>query len=530
MRLVAHGALLLVALGASSVGAVRSAHASPPAGERLRAFPGAQGGGALSSGGRGSCARGACSGRAVLVTTLADSGPGSLRACVDARGPRTCVFRVSGEIALRSPLMITAESSELTIPGQTAPGGGITLTGRHLADPRTGMIYVSEGAHDVVIRYLRLRRLLDPRCARGGVDCGGILHTYGPIRDVMIDHVSVSWSIDDAIFNMVGAGATRNVTWSWVLAAESFSAGGDTQNTAGIIYGSSPQGANAMVDLDIHHSVITNVSHRMPVWAAGRFRHVSNIMHPYGDRCTWVGGGSTGEVIANYWKPGPGTSKETIAELVLIVPPRPYPNYPDLNQGTPRLFLAGNAGPNAAPDEWALMHLTTDLNGWGRGGDRGDRGYVRPVPSHFRGGRLPPLAAPISEDPPGERGALLERLLWVSGAEGYGPVGASRRVDCEGRLVDARDPFDRGAHERYLSNRGFQPTSEEDRRYTATRSTWSEVKAAIARAGTACPDSDRDGIPDAYEDARRLDRSDPSDAARQAPDGYTWLEHYLNGR
>lgn len=513
----------------SGAGTAATTGTDPPR-ATLPAFPGAQGGGAMASGGRGRCGTTTCDGRAIAVTTLADSGPGSLRACVDARGARTCVFRVAGEIALTSPLAIASGNSEITIAGQTAPGGGITITGKGLAKTRYAMLYLSNGAHDVVLRYVRLRRLLDRRCASGGgaSDCEGIVHVYGPVRDILIDHVSVSWSIDDSVFNTVGTGATRNVTWSWNLVAESFRAGGDTQNTAGIIYGSSPADASAMTDLDLHHNVITNVDHRLPVWAAGRFRHVSNIMHPFGDRCTWIGGGSNAEIIDNLWKPGPGTSSAEIAELIIIVPERPYHNYPDLNAGAPRLFLLGNRGPHATPDEWWLTHATTDLNGWGPRG-RGDLTYVHPAPARYKGPRLPALEAPISEDAPGEDGSALEELLWVTGSSGYGPAGASRRVDCTGRWVDARDLFDQGAYTRYRDGTGFEPSSEEDPRYAVTRSRWSDVKAAIA-AGSPCTDSDGDGIPDAYEDVHGLARNDPSDAQRRARDGYTWLEHYLNGQ
>lgn len=88
-----------------------SAPITPPA------FPGAEGEGAISLGGRG--------GRAIVVTTLDDAGPGSLRAAVEASGPRTVVFAVSGTIALKTPLQI--KNGRITVAGQTAPGDGITL-------------------------------------------------------------------------------------------------------------------------------------------------------------------------------------------------------------------------------------------------------------------------------------------------------------------------------------------------------------------------------------------------------------------
>src|SRR3954464_10083935 len=83
----------------------------------IPAFPGAEGFGANTPGGRG--------GKVLFVTNLDDSGPGSLRAACEADGPRTVIFRVSGTIALKKPIIITRPF--LTIAGQSAPGDGICL-------------------------------------------------------------------------------------------------------------------------------------------------------------------------------------------------------------------------------------------------------------------------------------------------------------------------------------------------------------------------------------------------------------------
>jgi len=91
--------------------------------QAIPAFPGAEGFGADSVGGRG--------GRVIEVTNLQQSGTGSLRACVEASGPRTCVFHVGGTIELTSGLAI--QNPYITIAGQTAPGGGITLKGYPLS-------------------------------------------------------------------------------------------------------------------------------------------------------------------------------------------------------------------------------------------------------------------------------------------------------------------------------------------------------------------------------------------------------------
>ncbi|HRT09276.1 MAG TPA: hypothetical protein P5233_12920, partial [Candidatus Paceibacterota bacterium] len=113
-------------------------HAETGPSARLRAFPTAEGYGQYAKGGRG--------GRVIAVTNLNDSGPGSFRAAVEAEGPRTVVFRVSGLITLESKLVV--RNPFLTVAGQTAPGKGICLRKYNFG------VY---GTHDVIIRYVRVR-------------------------------------------------------------------------------------------------------------------------------------------------------------------------------------------------------------------------------------------------------------------------------------------------------------------------------------------------------------------------------------
>ncbi|MEP7350086.1 MAG: pectate lyase [Sphingorhabdus sp.] len=153
----------------------------PPVGPL--AFPGAVGHGATSKGGRG--------GTIIAVTTLADSGAGSLRACIDATGPRTCVFRVAGVIRFTGPPPMI-RNPYITIAGQTAPGGGITLAHSGGANGRTPLLI--KNSHDVVVRHIRVRldRIgYNPQSEDG--------FTIENSDNVILDHVSSSWARDEAV-------------------------------------------------------------------------------------------------------------------------------------------------------------------------------------------------------------------------------------------------------------------------------------------------------------------------------------------
>ena len=151
---------------------------APPPGTGTRAFPGAEGHGAFAKGGRG--------GRAIFVTNLDDAGPGSLRAAIEAKGPRTVIFRVGGVIALKTPLAI--REPFITIAGQTAPGDGICLRGA----PDTLTLI---DTHDVIVRYLRVRTGFT---GTGDAHEGDCITRYSA-EDFILDHCSTSWGTDETI-------------------------------------------------------------------------------------------------------------------------------------------------------------------------------------------------------------------------------------------------------------------------------------------------------------------------------------------
>ena len=180
--------------------AVLSAGASSEPAEQPTAFPGAEGFGRFATGGRG--------GAVLRVTTLADSGPGSLRAAVEARGARTVIFDVGGTISLASPLKINR--ANITLAGQTAPGDGITLRGQPLII----------AADDVIVRYIRVRPGDET-----GVQDDAISITRG--RRIILDHVSASWSVDETLsagsrYSPPESGV-HDLTVQWSLIAQSLS-------------------------------------------------------------------------------------------------------------------------------------------------------------------------------------------------------------------------------------------------------------------------------------------------------------------
>lgn len=184
------GTLLWLALAAAAGPVV----AAPG---HLPVFPGAQGFGTATPAGRG--------GRIITVTSLADDGAGSLRAAVEASGPRIIVFEVSGRISLRSDLVLRRPFC--TIAGQTAPAPGVMLTGRTLAVQ----------THDVLVRHLSIRIGDENRRDGSGRSADGIQVTGEDAYNIVFDHVSASWAIDEIVG--IGYGA-RDVTFSNCILAE----------------------------------------------------------------------------------------------------------------------------------------------------------------------------------------------------------------------------------------------------------------------------------------------------------------------
>ena len=261
-------------LAIALLAAVSSASAA-----EMPAFPGAEGFGSQTPGGRG--------GKVLLVTNLNDSGPGSFRAACEAEGPRIVVFRVAGLLDLKSAVRI--RRPYITIAGQTAPGDGLCLRGY-------GLIVET---HDVVVRYLR---------SRPG-DIAGVeldaLSVGGQSRNVVIDHCSASWAIDE---NLSPSGGIADVTVEWCLIAEALNRSVHHKGAHG--YGSLVRAAGG---LSLHHNLWAHNQSRNPRlgdnYGRGPFPVFdvrNNVVYDFGSP-SLAGDALSVNYVGNYLKPGPST-------------------------------------------------------------------------------------------------------------------------------------------------------------------------------------------------------------------------------
>ncbi|MCW3786585.1 family 43 glycosylhydrolase [Plebeiibacterium sediminum] len=261
-------------------------------------FPAAEGCGKYTSGGRG--------GRVIYVNNLNDSGPGSLRDALMQQGARIVVFSVDGTIELNSKLVIDNDS--ITIAGQSAPGDGICIKGYPL--------YIK--ANNVIIRYIRARlgdinKIEDD--AMGGRD----------IEQLIIDHCSVSWSVDECL----SVYRSKNITVQWCMITQSLSKSSHSKGAHG--FGGIWGGSNA----SFHHNLLAHHSSRNPRFASDGYGPVdftNNVVFNWGYKAAY-GGGRGGKInfVANYYKPGPATSENINSTF-----------YEPAEDGSTSLFISDN--------------------------------------------------------------------------------------------------------------------------------------------------------------------------------------------
>ncbi len=255
-------------------------------------FPGAEGGGRFSRGGRG--------GKVIEVTTLSDINTvGGLRYAVNQTGARTVVFRVSGTIILNSELQITKDS--ITIAGQTAPGDGICI--------RKFPMRIS--ANHVILRHLRFR--LGDESGGESDALNGYSGTNYAKKNIIIDHCSSSWSQDETM-TFYGY---DSLTVQWSIISESMYNSSHPKGAHG--YGGIWGGTNST----FHHNLVAHHSSRTPRFS-GKGTTVeclnldfrNNVIYNWGFNNVYGGEASTVNIVGNYYKYGPATSNSVKSRIV----------------------------------------------------------------------------------------------------------------------------------------------------------------------------------------------------------------------
>lgn len=490
---------------------VAAAAVSAQTAEALPAFPGAEGYGMYTTGGRG--------GDVYHVTNLNDSGEGSLRWACGKKGARTIVFDVSGTIMLQSELKV--KNGDLTIAGQTAPGDGICVANYPFVI----------ACSNIIIRYLRFRlgneALQQNPSAHEGDGLGGM-----DAANIVIDHCSVSWSIDECL-SVYGS---HDTTVQWCIVSQSLQNAGHSKGSHG--YGGNWGGAGA----SYHHNLVAHHVSRTPrlgprpgTQTDERMDMRCNVIYNWIDNGVYGGEGMHVNIVNNYYKPGPDT-KTGAKGMRIAAPGIRTTEYTKHDTDSPnqwdvmwhvwgKFFVEGNVNsryPQVTQDNWTYGIYNQIDNA------SVDNTFTQETRDTMRLDR--PIAFVSTTTHTAEQ-ALTQVLLYA---------GASLHRDALDQIMasDARD----GATT-YTGNgckRGIINSQEDlrpDEQKTGhnipkfqdsleTDGDWSPWPAL--QSEPAPQDTDRDGIPDEWESAHGLNPNSAADAKTLAESGYTWLEEYMN--
>lgn len=473
---------------------------------KIPAFPGAEGGGMFTAGGRG--------GKVITVTNLNDDGEGSFRWACEQGGARIIVFNVSGIIRLQSPVVLRAPY--VTIAGQTAPGDGVCIAGEAF----------QVDTHDVIVRHMRFRR--------GNTNVWNREDSFGgnPVGNIMIDHCSCEWGLDENIsfyrhmFDLGDKAGRRkeptvNVTIQNTISAKAL----DTYNHA---FGSTIGGENTTF---MRNLWADNTGRNPSIGWGGVFNFINNVVYNWVHRTADGGEYSTmSNFINNYYKPGPLTPKGSSVSYRIVKSESrsknlfPYPQYG-------RVYAVGNiveGNEKVTADNWDGGVQLSDIKGTPPADVLALMRSEEPFPM-----------APVTILPKEETfehvlanvGATLPvrdivdrriveevrtgKVYYVKKLPKNNPYGNLWGMSAESRKEDGTFKYRRLGNDSYKY--GIITDPEQMGGYP-------EYK------GKPYKDTDKDGMPDEWETAHGLNPNDPTDANGDCTgDGYTNIEKYING-
>jgi len=439
--------------------------------EKLSAFPGAEGFGRFTTGGRG--------GRVIYVTNLNDdNNAGSLRYALNQTGPRTILFQVSGTIQLKSKLTITR--GDVTIAGQSAPGDGICLRDYS----------VENQADNVVVRFLRFRMGDEAKQQDDAF--------WGRNRsNIIIDHCTMSWSTDEC----ASFYDNRNFTMQWCLLSESLRNSVHDKGSHG--YGGIWGGEGA----SFHHNLLAGHDSRNPRFCGSRYSNRpdlelvdfrNNVVFNWGSNSAYAAEGGSYNLISNYYKSGPATSSSSKSRII-----QPYPD--DGTNSQPagiygKFYVAGNyitSAPAVTADNWLGVTPHPNFNL-----------YTPVITVKEMKATTEFSVASVTTHP---ADVAYQKILDYAGA-------SLIRDDVDKRII-----HDVGKGTATFTNGGNGSVNGIIDTQSAVGG-WPLLKSLPAPA-----DSDADGMPDGWEDINGLSKNNSADAQLTTLDGkYTNLEVYLN--
>lgn len=476
---------------------------------KIPAFPGAEGGGMYTFGGRG--------GKVLTVTNLNDDGPGSFRWACEQGGARIVVFNVSGNIVLKTPIIVRAPY--ITIAGQTAPGEGVQISGESF----------QVDTHDVIVRHMRFRR--------GNTHVWYREDSFGgnPVGNIMIDHCSCEWGLDENIsfyrhmFDLHDGKPKRKVPTVNVTIQNTISAKAlDTWNHA---FGSTIGGENSSF---MRNLWADNTGRNPSIGWGGVFNFVNNVVYNWVHRTADGGEYSTmSNFINNYYKPGPLTPKNTpIGYRIVKSESRSnklfdYPQYG-------RIYATGNI---------VEGNERVTKNNWDGGIQIADKDLPNGIPDDVKAlmHSNEPFAMPHMTIIPSDQ--TFDKVLSNVGATMPCRDIVDQRIVEEVRTGQAYYVKKLPKKNPYGDMWGLSDKSKNEEGFFKYRRLDNDsykhgIITSIEQMGgfpkykkyTAWKDSDGDGMPDEWEIANGLNPNDPSDANLDCNgDGYTNIEKYING-